>query len=609
MNQQLLSHKKPACDCTRLKLKMTLWRLSLLSGFLPSRLVFSACVVLGVLMCDLEVAHGGWQLAWSDEFTGNTVNTTNWTFDIGNGSGGWGNKELEYYTSRPQNVYVTNGLLHIVAQKESYSGYNYTSAKLKTIGLFSQKYGRFEFYARLPQGQGYWPALWMMPRDSVYGGWAASGEIDVMENKGSNPTNVMGTIHFGGMYPNQAQSYGPSYTFPSGDSVTNFHLYALEWTNNAISWYVDNQLYETQTSWWSSGGPYPAPFDQPFYIIMNLAVGGNFGGNPNGTTVFPGEMQVEYVRVYGGSSPPPPPPPSPVLKLRIPFNDLPGSTTTPSDTNGAAVTLQMMNGSGAAADYHGVANSGVGNPASGNRALDFSSNGANQPVNPGPLAAVTNAMLGFGVVTNFVVTLWFKQNALMSGIIGPRLFVLGNGTPGDTGAANSIGVKFQMANQLYFQIGGTTISANFGNNLPTNAWIFIAAVYDGANLSFYQGTETNSVNLIAIASAPGVDFGTNGALFIGNRQDRTRSFNGWIDDFRFYNGVGGSSFVESIRLLGIAPAALNFQNQTNGIALYWSNGVIQSATNVFGSWSDVTNIASPFLVMPSKPQQFFRLRF
>ena len=146
----------------------------------------------------------------------------------------------------------------------------------------------------------------MMPRDSVYGGWAASGEIDILENKGNNPTNVLGTIHFGGMYPHQTQSFGPSFNFANGDSVTNFHLYALEWTSNSVSWFVDNQLYETQTSWWSSSNPtntnirnpYPAPFDQPFYIIMNLAVGGNFGGNPDGTTVFPGEMQVDYVRAY-----------------------------------------------------------------------------------------------------------------------------------------------------------------------------------------------------------------------------------------------------------------------------------------------------------------------
>ena len=365
MNESTTFVEQKACTRrARLKLKMKLWRLSPLGGFLPSRTVSGACIVLGILTSGLGVARGDWQLAWSDEFAGNTLNKTNWTFDIGNGNNGWGNNELEYYTSRTQNVYVANGLLHIVAQKESYQEFNYTSAKLKTRGLFSQKYGRFEFYARLPRGQGYWPAIWMMPQDSVYGHWSASGEIDVMENKGSDPTKILGTIHFGGTPPNHAQSHGPSFHFPTGDSAANFHLYALEWTTNAISWYVDNQLYETQTNWWSSSNPtnthirnpYPAPFDQPFYIIMNLAVGGNFGGNPDGTTAFPSEMQVEYVRVYGGTPPPPLPTPPPVLKLRIPFNDLPGSTTTPSDTNGAAMILQMMNGPYVATDYHDTAN-------------------------------------------------------------------------------------------------------------------------------------------------------------------------------------------------------------------------------------------------------------
>jgi beta-glucanase (GH16 family) len=575
------------------------------------------CLALAVFLGGAQCVRGDWQLVWSDEFDGDTVNSTNWTFDIGNGTGGWGNDELEYYTSRPQNVYVTNGLLHILAQQESYQGYNYTSAKLKTLGLFSQKYGRFEFYASLPQGQGYWPALWMMPEDSVYGGWAASGEIDVMENMGSNPTNVLGTIHFGGMYPNQAQSYGPSFNFTGGDSVTNFHLYALEWTTNSISWYVDNQLYETQTNWWSSSNPtntnirnpYPAPFDQPFYLIMNLAVGGNFGGNPNSTTVFPGEMQVDYVRVYSGSAPPPPPLPPPVLALRFPLNDPPGGTTTPSDTNGVSLSLQMLNGAGTGADYHGATNSGVGNPATGSRALDFTSNGTSQPGMPGPVAVLTNANFGLGAVSNFVVSMWFKQSAMMSGNIGPRLFVLGNGTPADTGATNSIGVKFQTASQLYFQMGSTTVSGNFPTNLPTNTWIFTAAVFDGANLFFYEGTETNSVSLIAVDSAPAVNFGSSGALFVGNRQDRNRSFNGWIDDFRLYSGAGDASFVESVRQLALVPAALSMQAGGHGLMFDWSNGALQSATNLFGPWSDVSNAASPYLVTPTLPHSFYRLRF
>ncbi len=251
-------------------------------------------------------AHAGWNLVWSDEFNGDTLDTNHWRCDLGNGPHGWGNNELEFYTGRSENVRVTNGALHLVALKETYHGFSYTSAKLKSRGLFRQKYGRFEFRARLPVGQGYWPALWMMPEDGAYGRWAASGEIDIVESKGSNPTNVLGTLHFGGANPHNTQSFGPSYNFPPGESVADFHLYALEWTNDAVRWFVDGKLYETQTKWWSSSNPtnttirnpYPAPFDQPFYIIMNLAVGGNFGGNPNSSTIFPGELQVDYVRTY-----------------------------------------------------------------------------------------------------------------------------------------------------------------------------------------------------------------------------------------------------------------------------------------------------------------------
>jgi beta-glucanase (GH16 family) len=262
---------------------------------LPSLSTVFALVMFGI---GVRAANGDWTNVWSDEFNGSSVDLTKWTYDVGTGCPnlcGWGNSELEYYTSRTNNAYVTNGMLHIVARQESYSGSSYTSARLKTQGLFAKKYGRIEFRAKLPHGQGYWPALWLMPRDSVYGGWAASGEIDVMENRGSSYNVVGGTIVFGGASPNQVYD-STSYTVPT--AVTNFHVYALEWSTNSIKWYVDGILYKTATSWWSSGGSYPAPFDQYFYIIMNLAVGGNYGGNPDGTTVFPGEMVVDYVRVY-----------------------------------------------------------------------------------------------------------------------------------------------------------------------------------------------------------------------------------------------------------------------------------------------------------------------
>jgi beta-glucanase (GH16 family) len=295
------------------------------------------CLIAGILIASLEYGRAQWQFVWGDKFDGNCVNARYWTFDIGNGNNGWGNWELEYYTRRPENVYVADGMLHIVAQKETYQGKHYTSAKLKTRGLFSQKYGRFEFCARLPRGRGYWPALWMMPEDAVYGHWAASGEIDVMENKGSDPEKIFGTIHYGGVYPHNAHSHGPHFDFPPGDSAQNFHLYAVEWTTNSISWSVDNHVYETQTNWWSfsspgdpsNRNPYPAPFDQRFYIIMNLAVGGQFGGNPDDTTVFPGEMQVKYVRVYGQA------PTSSVAGSKMALNNLSAEVTPPAVTNGA----------------------------------------------------------------------------------------------------------------------------------------------------------------------------------------------------------------------------------------------------------------------------------
>jgi len=253
--------------------------------------------------------QGNWNIVWSDEFNGTSISATNWGFEIGNGSGGWGNNEQEYYTSLPQNAYVSNGLLHIVGLRQSYDGCNYTSARMKTEGLFSALYGRFAFRVKLPAGQGLWPALWMMPEDSVYGAWAASGEIDVMENTGSNPTNVFGTLHFGGPYPANAQSFGPSYNFPPGAAVTDFNIYLLEWTSNAVNWYINGHLYETQTNWWSSSttntgnlNPYPAPFNEPFYLIMNLAIGGTLGGSID-DSIFPSDMQVDYVRVYDLTAP------------------------------------------------------------------------------------------------------------------------------------------------------------------------------------------------------------------------------------------------------------------------------------------------------------------
>jgi hypothetical protein len=397
-------------------------------------------------------------------------------------------------------------------------------------------------------------------------------------------------------------------------TVTNFHTYAVEWATNSIKWFVDDQLYETQTSWWTSGGTYPAPFNQPFYILMNLAIGGNFGGNPDTNTVFPGELQVDYVRAYNLTPAPPPPPP--VLKLRLGLDDAPGTTISPSDTNGggANITLQMVNGAGVSADYHGTTSSGVAGAATASRALDFSPNGVNQPGNPGPLASTTSPNLGFGMVSNFVVTLWFKQNAIMAAgaNVGPRLFVLGGGTPSDAGVSNSLGLKFQTADQLYLQANGVTVPATFPTNVPANQWLFIAAVYDGANVTIYQGSDTTPAVLLTNAAVTaGIDFGAGGSLYLGNRQNRQRSFNGWIDDFRFYTGTGDANFIESVRLSAVNPpaAVLSIQPSGNGLLrLSWPNGVLQAASTITGAWSAVSGATSPYTLMPVAQQQFYRVK-
>jgi beta-glucanase (GH16 family) len=248
--------------------------------------------------------YGNMNIVWDDEFDGSAINTNIWTYDLGNGGSnpGWGNNEFEYYTSRTNNAYVANGCLHLVARKESTNGCNYTSARLKSQGLFSWKYGRIEWRAQLPPGVGCWPALWMLGTNLTSVGWPGCGEIDVMENNGSNPLTVQGSLHSG-------SDETASYNFTDGNSATNFHTYTLDWTTNAILIFVDGHLYENQTSWYSStASPYPFPFNQPFFFIMNLAVGGNYLGNPgtnsiNSGTTFPCEMRIDYLRVYNPTPP------------------------------------------------------------------------------------------------------------------------------------------------------------------------------------------------------------------------------------------------------------------------------------------------------------------
>ncbi|AKJ29507.1 beta-glucanase [Caldimonas brevitalea] len=243
----------------------------------------------------------GWRMVWRDEFDGNAIDRSKWGFEV-NAQGG-GNNEWQYYTDRPENAWVANGVLNLQARQERYCAAegcrDYTSSRLRTLGKGDWLYGRVEVRAKLPRGQGLWPAIWMLPTDWVYGGWAASGEIDIMEAvnpAASGGNTIYGSIHYGNPWPgNQHKTVG--YNPPS--SVTdNFHTYTIEWEPGQIRWYVDNVHYATQTEWWSSGGAFPAPFDRRFHLILNVAVGGNWPGGTNAETRFPQKMEVDFVRVY-----------------------------------------------------------------------------------------------------------------------------------------------------------------------------------------------------------------------------------------------------------------------------------------------------------------------
>ena len=239
-------------------------------------------------------------LVWADEFDGTSLDLTKWEPMIGDGCSygicGWGNNELQYY--KAENAVVDNGTLKIIAKKERVRGSAYTSARLRSKDLADFTFGRFEASIKLPAGQGLWPAFWMLSSNEPYGGWPQSGEIDIMEFIGQHPETVHGTIHYGDPYPNN-QFTGTAFDRYDGTNfVDGFHEYAVEWEPGVIRWYVDDILYQTLTS--SDVSPYNWPFDagNQMHFLLNVAVGGNWPGDPDATTPFPSQMEVDYVRVY-----------------------------------------------------------------------------------------------------------------------------------------------------------------------------------------------------------------------------------------------------------------------------------------------------------------------
>ncbi len=244
-------------------------------------------------------------LTWSDEFDADVINTQYWGYDTADGCQldtvngtlcGWGNNELQYYTMREENARVEDGKLIITAKKEIpfYQGRQYTSARMVTKNKVDFKYGRVDVRAKLPKGQGLWPAIWMLPTDNVYGIWPASGEIDIMENIGSETNKIFGTIHYGHDFWRYDTQFLPVDTI---DFSEDFHTYTVLWTEDCILFQVDGIDVGVPNTR-SSVLPTTWPFDQDFHVILNVAVGGNLPGNPDFSTQFPQTMEVDYVRVY-----------------------------------------------------------------------------------------------------------------------------------------------------------------------------------------------------------------------------------------------------------------------------------------------------------------------
>lgn len=233
-----------------------------------------------------------WNPVWMDDFD-QPLSSSNWSADIGTGSSGWGNNELEYYTNRSQNLQVTNGNLEITALKESYGGMNYTSGRIKSKNLKQVTYGKVEARIKLPSGQGLWPAFWMLGSNIDSVGWPKCGEIDIMERVNNNAF-VNGTVHW------DANGYASFGRTSANIDFSQYHTYAVEWDSSYIRWFVDgvqfNEFYI------ENGVGNTQAFQKPFYILLNLSVGGNWPGNTDGNTPFPAKMYVDYVHVYSATN-------------------------------------------------------------------------------------------------------------------------------------------------------------------------------------------------------------------------------------------------------------------------------------------------------------------
>ena len=261
---------------------------------MPNRLNFFFLLIFSSLSVQADQ-----KLVWADEFNGVSLDYTKWGVEE-NAYGG-GNNELQIYRWDKRNLRVKDGNLVMEAHHDNPNVVGttrpYSSARIRTKHRGDWKYCRVDVRVKLPVGKGIWPAIWMLPTEEKYGGWASSGEIDIMELVGHEPSTYHGTLHYGGAWPKNRHS-GEKFQLSRGTFVDKFHVFSVNWQEGKITWSIDGEVWQTQQKWDSEQKPYPAPFDQRFHLILNLAVGGRWPGNPDAMTTFPATMLVDYVRVY-----------------------------------------------------------------------------------------------------------------------------------------------------------------------------------------------------------------------------------------------------------------------------------------------------------------------
>ncbi|NNE26147.1 MAG: family 16 glycosylhydrolase [Saprospiraceae bacterium] len=237
----------------------------------------------------------GMNLIWRDEFDGTELDQSKWTYEIGNGASGWGNNELQYYTS--ENTIMYEGNLVIQARDEFFAGFNYTSSRIITENKFEFTHGRVDIRAVLPEGQGIWPAFWMLGENIRSVGWPRCGEIDIMEIVGHEPGKLHGTVHYSDPNGNRIMA-GHSISLPNNAKFSSaYHVFSIVWEEDSIKWFLDDQQFHS-VSRQSVGNQNPYPFNDPFFFIFNTAVGGNWPGSPDSTTSFPQNMIIDYIRVF-----------------------------------------------------------------------------------------------------------------------------------------------------------------------------------------------------------------------------------------------------------------------------------------------------------------------